>query len=480
MKQVLSTLMAIVLMLTGCGGAASSPNAPDRGGSSRIGGGTEAVKMSYALSEPVYPEFPQQPVMPEEGPEGGWDAYREKYDRYIEALQALRGDNPNLSEGELSALNTFAAKSTPLAMAGHEGENAVYSPLSLWSALAMLAQCADGDSRQQVLEAMNAAGTEQLQEEVSHIWRTLYTDDGLSSLILGNSIWLSSAMEGTYVQETLDILAQKYYAGAYAVPMGTGEADQAVTDWVRKQTSGLIGGGAPVVRTQADTLALLASSLYYRAAWTEEFDPERTEEDVFTDASGKESRVDFMHKTQDALFLRRDGWQAARLNTRLGEMVFVLPDEGVSPESLLRDPDFLPGLDFSLWLDYPSPEDAAKEPIYGEIRWSVPKFDVNSGLDLKEALAAMGVTDLLDPDKADLSALTDLDAFLSDAKQLARVKVDEDGVEAAAVTIMLVRNTSLPPEPTDVCVMDLDRPFLFVIRTHQGVPLFVGVVNQVQ
>lgn len=476
MKQVLSTLMAIVLMLTGCGGAASSPNAPDRGGSSRIGGGTEAVKMSYALSEPVYPEFPQQPVMPEEGPEGGWEAYKEKYDRYIEALQALRGDNPNLSEGELSALNTFAAKSTPLAMAGHEGENAVYSPLSLWSALAMLAQCANGESRQQVLDALGADGVEALQEMVAHIWRTLYTDDGQSSLILANSIWLNSNLDGAYVRETLDTLARKYYAAVYAVPMGEDGADQSVAEWVSKQTKGLIGRDSPVVQTKPDTLALLVSSLYYKAAWQDEFSAERTEEDVFTDAAGAESRVEFMHKTQDANFLRRDGWQAAYLNTKLGEMVFVLPDEGVSPESLLQDPDFLTNLDFS---DYPSAENAAKAPIWGEVRWSVPKFNVNSNLNLKEALASMGVTDLLDPDRADLSALTDLEAFLSDAKQLARVKVDEEGVEAAAVTIFDMVTYSLPPEPQDICVMDLDRPFLFVIRTHQGVPLFVGVVNQV-
>ena len=44
-------------------------------------------------------------------------------------------------------LNDFTAKSTPLVLTEHTEENAIYSPLSLWSALAMLAQCADGDSR---------------------------------------------------------------------------------------------------------------------------------------------------------------------------------------------------------------------------------------------------------------------------------------------------------------------------------------------
>lgn len=455
MKRMLSLALAAALLLAGCAGGAGEP---DR---------KEPEKMSYTLAEPVYPEFPKQPVMPQEGPEGGWEAYMEAYDKYQDALAALRGETPELTEAHWKALNAFAARSTPLVLPEGTGENAVYSPLSLWSALSMLAQCAGGDSRRQVLEAVGADSVDLLQEQVSQIWRALYTDDGQSALILANSIWLNSEMEGAYVRETLDTLAEAYYAGAYVVPMGEPTADRAVTDWVKKQTNGLIGGDQPVVQTQADILALLASSLYYKAGWRDKFQPEGTKEDVFTDAAGNETKVDFMHKTVDDDFIRRDGYQAARLVTSLGEMVFVLPDEGTAPETLLRDPDFLSRLEFY--------GDAV---LYGEVQWSVPKFDVNSDLDLKGALTSLGITDLLVPGKADLSALTDLDAFLSDAKQLARVKVDEEGVEAAAVTLIAVKNFNLPPQPTEVCVMDLDRPFLFVIRT-QDIPLFIGIVNQV-
>ncbi len=460
MKRMLSLVLAAVLLLAGCAGGNQSPN----GGGEPVHDGKEPVKMSYALAEPVYPEFPQQPQFPEDG---DYDAWNEAYQKYIDALIALRGEGNHVTEAEHAALTAFTAKSTPLVLAGQEGKNAIYSPLSLWSALAMLAQCADGDSRQQVLDAMGADGVDTLQDQVEHLWRTLYTDDGMSTLILSNSIWLNSSLQGTYVQDTLDTLAQKYYAGAYAVPMGSGEADQAVTEWVGEQTRGLIGGEQPVVETKPETLALLVSSLYYKAAWQDEFMPERTETDTFTGADGQESRVDFMHRTEDANFIRRDGYQAARLQTHLGEMVFVLPDQGVAPESLLQNQEFLSRLEFY--------GDAC---TWGEVQWSVPKFDVDSDLDLMEALKAMGVTDLPDFDRADLTALTDLDAFLSDAKQLARVKVDEKGVEAAAVTIMAACGAGMPPEDPEICVMDLDRPFLFIIRT-QDVPLFVGIVNQI-
>ena len=460
MKRMLSLALAAVLLLAGCAGGSQSPN----GGGEPVHDGKEPVKMSYTLAEPVYPEFPQQPQFSEDG---DYDAYSEAYDKYMDALIALRGEGNHVTEAEHAALTAFTAKSTPLVLAGQEGKNAIYSPLSLWSALAMLAPCANGDSRLQVMTALNTENLDSLEEMASHIWQTLYTDDGMSALILSNSIWLNSNLQGTYVQDTLDTLAQKYYAGTYAVPMGSGEADQAVTEWVGEQTRGLIGGEQPVVETKPETLALLVSSLYYRAAWQDEFMPERTETDTFTGADGQESRVDFMHRTEDANFIRRDGYQAARLQTHLGEMVFVLPDQGVAPESLLQNQEFLSRLEFY--------GDAC---TWGEVQWSVPKFDVNSDLDLMDALKRLGITDLPDFDRADLTGLTDLDAFLSDAKQLARVKVDEEGVEAAAVTMMMINLECLPPEPTEVCVMDLDRPFLFLIRT-QDIPLFVGIVNQV-
>ena len=136
-------------------------------------------------------------------------------------IRDSRGDNPGLTEEHWKVLNDFAAKSVPLVLTEHTEENAIFSPLSLWSALAMLAQCAGGDSRRQVLDAIGAEDPAALQNQVEHIWRALYTDDGVSSLILANSVWLNSNMQGTYIQDTLDTLAQKYYAGAYSVPMGT-------------------------------------------------------------------------------------------------------------------------------------------------------------------------------------------------------------------------------------------------------------------
>lgn len=428
---------------------------------------------AFALAQAAYPEFPAYPETPEEN--SGWGAFYEAENAYFQAVSALRADcDPALVRGNRTLLD-FAAKSAPLAIAGHEGENAIYSPISLWSALVLAAQCADGDSQKQLLDALGVSDTASLRDLMRQVWLMLYTDNGRDALTLANSVWLRDTAQGHYVQDTLDVLAKDCFSGVYSVPMGTAEADQAITDWISEQTHGLIGDSGPVVQTDDLTLAVLASSLYYRTGWVDEFQDAFTQEDTFTAAGGQESKVDFMHANRDGLFLKRGGYQAAYLPTRLGEMVFVLPDEGVTPESLLQDPEFLGSLQFT------DPDEEGADPAahYGEVQWSVPKFDVNSNLNLLDTLKSLGVTDLLDPDRSDLTNLTDIPAYLSDAFQLARVKVDEEGVEAAAVTIlMMAESCAAPVEEPEVCVMDLDRPFLFVVRS-QDLPLFVGVVNRV-
>mgnify|MGYP000943182211 FL=1 len=459
MKRTASILLAsaLLLSLASCGpkGESSDP----KGSQSSSQGQAEAVFTT--LKEPTYPEFPQFPQQPEDGPDADWDAYYNAYDEYYSAVMELRSGG--IPEGTRFALSDFAAKTTPLALAGQEGKNAAYSPASLWAALAMLVPCAQGNSQAQLLSALGVAGQRELTDQVGRLWKGLYTNDGVSSLILSNSVWLNDSQQGEYVQATLDTLGRDYFAGVYTTPMGTAGADQAITDWVAKETNGLIGGDGPVVDTMPDTLLLLASSLYYKAAWMNPFDASQTQAGDFTTASGETASADFMHASLAGNFLKRDGYQAAALETQLGEMFFVLPEEGTAPEELLSDTSFLSSL-----------SSGAADVQYGMVEWSVPKFDLSADLDLMSTLKSLGITDLLDKDKADLSGLTSLDTFLTQAEQMTRVSVDEEGVEAAAVTIIA---DGMGGAPDETCVMNLNRPFLFVLRS-QGVPLFVGVVNE--
>ena len=150
-------------------------------------------------------------------------------------------------------------------------------------------------------------------------------------------------------------------------------------------------------------------------------------------------------------------------------MFLFLPDEDVMVETLLEDENVL-----KLTQDYMAWEDQKALVI----NQSVPKFDVTSDLSLVEELQKLGVADVFNEKESDFSPLTtDMDGiFVSEVKHAARVKIDEEGCEAAAYTVMIACGAAMPPEEEVDFV--LDRPFLFVITGRDGLPLFIGVVNQ--
>lgn len=164
----------------------------------------------------------------------------------------------------------------------------------------------------------------------------------------------------------------------------------------------------------------------------------------------------------------------AELGFRGGQsMHFLLPDEGTTLESLLANGEVVGGL-MAYDMDAALPS--------AEIHWSVPKFDVDSNLELTDALKAMGVTDVFDFNKADFSPLVDKEKFdesvaVTQVQHAARVKVDEKGCEAAAFTAVTADDASAMPEELPVVEMNLNRPFAFMITGVDGLPLFLGTVN---
>ncbi len=150
-------------------------------------------------------------------------------------------------------------------------------------------------------------------------------------------------------------------------------------------------------------------------------------------------------------------------------ILFLLPEEGKSPEQLLEDgtfPDFL----LSDFRNRPEWEQVTLEI-------SLPKFDADASLDLLSVLRDLGVTDILEMGKADFTPLLGAaPAALTKAEHACRVKVDEEGCEAAAYTVMSMGGGA-PPEPPRTVRFILDRPFFFAILGMDDLPLFMGIVN---
>lgn len=403
-----------------------------------------------------------------------WDAYNEQYRAYRSAVETLRGDG--VDAALTPALAAYTLRTARQLLEGATEENVVYSPANLYLALCMLAETANGESRAQLLDLLGLESAEQARGAANSLYRALYRDGVTEKTLLANSIWLNEQVG--FHQDVIDTLASDYYASTFRASMGEASTDKAIAAWIDENTNGLLADAAATLQTDPETLVMLVSTLYFKATWSKQFHAADTAEGVFTSAGGETQKVDFMHRSGNGAYYRGDHFTVAPLPFLNGtSMWFLLPDEGYSVQDAL----LATGSPFTGFDADPSTE---LSTVFGaviaseghaEIHWSVPKFDVDSDLDLIPALKALGVTDIF-TGAADFSPLTDLDAAVGTVKHSARVTVDEEGCEAAAFTAAGIDLLSMPA-PLPAVEMDLCRPFGFLVTGADGLPLFVSVVN---
>lgn len=421
--------------------------------------GPTVIPTAYALSEAVYPEMAQYPDESESNYDSKYKAWRES--------QKEQSRDGVYADG----LAPFLKSSIAEFLSGAGEENRAYSPLNVYMALAMLTEVTDGESRSQVLELLGSNSIENLRSQASDLWNDHYCNDGATTSILASSLWLDE--EISYNQTTLDTLADTYYASTFQGPMGDSAYTQALRDWLNQQTGGLLQDQMEGINLDRETILALATTIYFRAKWDGEFREENTTQDVFHSVTGDQT-VDFMNRKTETSYYWGENFGAVglRLENGAGTMWFLLPDEGVSPEGLLQDTqamDFL--LSGGTW----------EQSKRMEINVSIPKFDISSQMDLLAGLAALGVTDVTNPDRSDFTPLVaepmDEAVVLSEVKHGVRVAMDEEGLTAAAYTVISMDTTSAMP-PDDTMDFVVDRPFLFAVTDDLGLPLFVGIVNQ--
>lgn len=425
------------------------------------------LAVSAAAEAIVAAKYPEMPKFPDEAEYfNDWDAFDKAWTEWSQFRREPRNNIRNSAD----TLTDYYKKSVKEYLTSIEG-NGAFSPLSLYMALCMLAETTDGNSRAQILELMNADSIESLRTQAQNVWQVSYCADGATTSLLANSIWLSDSIE--YNRPTLENIAQYHYASSFSGQMGSAEYNKLLQDWLNENTGGLLTEQANKIEMQPETVLALASTVYFKARWYNEFNKDLTKQDIFHAPEG-DVTADFMHITLDQAVYGGENYMMTQLRfaNSEGSMWLVLPDEGYSPNDLLADCEFID------WLDTDRRNQALdnKEAVFTEVRFSLPKFDALSDIDLMDGLANMGITDVMG-ENADFSPLMEDSSgiTLDSAKQATRVKIDEEGCEAASFTVMMEAGAALiENQPIN---FTLDRPFIFVITNSCDQPTFAGVIN---
>lgn len=447
MKQIISIIWALSLLLALAGCGAGEDYAVARAVYPKL--------TSYAEEFDTVSQYEQSGMISWEKMEKAYEDLHVAMAAYNEDLQAMRAE----AADKLPNVTDFTAE-TVAQLFAERGENTVYSPVNLYLALAMLSEATSGDTRKEVLDLM---GTDDPRTAANALWKMIYTD-GRGKTLAANSMWMGEIW--SVKQSLADTLAEHYYADTFTVPMGTKEADKAMQTWLNEHTGGLLEEAAGNIHSDGDTILALMSTLYFEHMWSNKFEESFTAPDVFTQADGTDVETDFMHASGTGVWYRGDNFimSARSFQDDGGRMLLILPDEGVLPDELLTDEATMEEI-LTAGLDN-----------YSMIDWSVPKFDVDSDLELTEQLKALGVEKAFDANVSDFTPITDeVDVELSQVQHAARVKIDENGCTAAAFTVMMMNAMGAMP-PDLVVEMNLNRPFAFVIFNDADLPLFIGTV----
>ena len=365
---------------------------------------------------------------------------------------------------------SFFQRSTRQFLAGTQ-ENRVYSPAGAYMVLAMLAEMTGGATQEQLLETLGVSHIESLRSRVSALWESVYTGDGASAVCaLANSAWLDDAL--SYDQGVMDTLGYDYYASVFQGDIGSDTVNEDIRAWLSNNTGGLLEDAVDTIGYDQSTVLALFSTIYFNGTWTAEFSAADNTVDLFYSPSGVQLAT-YMNDRRRMDLYWGDSFSAVALSMSNGcTMWLVLPDEDATVDMVLED---------GAYLELATSGTKRNSHSY-IINLSVPKFDAGSQYDLIGGLRELGITDIFDPALADFSPSVTvpggLPVYINRVTQANRVVIDESGATAASFTEASGALGFNPNTQVEEIDFILDRPFLFVITSGNGLPLFTGVVNE--
>ena len=445
-------LLCAMFILTGCpdnsGGetptAATSQPAPEEPAPAPA-----ETPAPTPAADAYQPTLAVEPTMPTRYGANDWEVRRQAH-----------SEDPVDAEF-IANLNEFAYKTSATVLAQAEA-NRNFSPLSLYYALALTATGTAGNTQAEFSQLLGTTDMQALSKQSGNLFRQLYTDNDITQLKLANSLWLREGFKvnDAYVANAVE----QFYAWVYNADFTNPEAAIAVARWIAANTNGAI---EPQITLNRDTMMLIINTVYFYDEWQEAFAKEETAPDKFFKADGSEVTADFMQKTFGSkVYYKGEGFSHIDLGLKgQGTMAFILPDKDVDMNSFLADAAKLKAAFES------GAEDHAKVIL------KLPKFKFGSEFELVEALQKLGLNDAFG-DAADFSALSpEGGLYISDVIQQSHIGLDENGVEAAAYTMIAIAKMSLPIEQEKIVELKFDRPFLFGIKAENGALLFIGVCN---
>ena len=367
----------------------------------------------------------------------------------------------------------FSVKLFQKTVAGNGKENTVISPLSAMLVLAMTANGADGETKEQMEKLLGGdISLEQLNEYLHACLNGLSSSEK-SKLSIANSIWFRDADRLSVEKNFLQTNADYYGAQIYKAPFNKTTLND-INLWVKENTDGMIDG---ILEEISDSAVMyLLSAMALDAEWEEIYKKEDVKDGFFDTDDGFRRKAEMMHSNESKFFCDDtvDAFMKLYKGGKYGFVAF-LPNEDVSID------EYIGTLDGGKYAEIVGNliNGITNAEYSGSVSVYMPKFGYDCSFDLSQTLVDLGMKNAFDGVKADFSKLGRSSAgniFISKVKQKTFIAVDERGTRAGAVTLAEMMDGG----PMIFKTINLDRPFVYaIVDTESGLPLFMGAVKDI-
>lgn len=345
-------------------------------------------------------------------------------------------------------------------------ENILISPFSLFIALSMVNNGADGETKKEIQKVLHTnLEIDQLNEQNKMLFDKVNKNNEEIRLGMANSIWLN---EHFHFQDTFAQNMKKYYkAEIEKINIMSQETFKSINDWIKEKTNGKIEKIVERPLDDKEIVSILINAIYFKGQWLKEFDANLTENRTFYLNNQSIKEIPYMQQQNKWLYFENELFQAVSLPYKDGNlsMKVIMPKEQTKLEDVMNN---MTNENWEKW----SKEFSVKE---GTVL--IPKFQMKYEVDLNEVLKQLGMKSAFEKGATFNKLIKEKDSlWIDQIKQVSFIDVSEEGTEAAAATsVMVITETSIENEPF---YMEVNRPFfLAVVDEKIDIILFLGLIQ---
>nr|UEP64296.1 teratocyte serpin I [Cotesia flavipes] len=352
-------------------------------------------------------------------------------------------------------------------------DNLICSPLSAGIVLSMAAYGARGNTEKQMRtslrmpenDAVGKSGFQSLIDTLNSVKKV--------QLKLAQKIFTTTGFE--MKPDFKAITENNFRSTAQSLDFAKAvESSQTINKWCKEQTNSSIKEIIQPDDLNGAAMVLL-NAVYFKGNWLSKFKGEQTLRQPFHVDENTTKDVDMMHQKNafnygelpelDAIFVELP-YEKEDENDAIS-MFIILPN---NVNGLSKSENSLHTLNF---------KNMHENKRMTEMRLYMPKFKIESTLQLQPILEKVGMTDMFS-DSADFTGITDSPPLkVSKVIQKAFIEVNEEGSEASAVTAGVISfRSSKIPHPIPITVM-IDRPFIYtIVHSAANAVLFQGHISE--